>query len=91
LATGKLGFDNPKISVNSRLFDDSDVDKIEVVAIDGRNLWSCCGRSARQLPPGKSCGWRFSRSVFCRISWYKSREGLIWRHRNGATWRGTIL
>ena len=32
-------FDNPKISVNSRLFDDFDLDKVEVVVIDGKNLW----------------------------------------------------
>jgi len=28
-----------KISVNSRLFDDFDLDKVEVVVIDGKNLW----------------------------------------------------
>jgi hypothetical protein len=38
-STGEPDFDNPKISVNSRLFDDSDLDQIEVVVIDGKNLW----------------------------------------------------
>ncbi|TPI30476.1 GFA family protein [Mesorhizobium sp. B3-1-6] len=38
-STGKPDFDNPKISVNSRLFDDFDLDKVEVVVIDGKNLW----------------------------------------------------
>jgi hypothetical protein len=38
-STGKPDFDNLRISVNSRLFDDFDLDKIEVVVIDGRNLW----------------------------------------------------
>lgn len=38
-STGEPDFDNPKISVNSRLFDDFDLDKIEVVVIDDKNLW----------------------------------------------------
>lgn len=38
-STGEPDFDNPKISVNSRLFDDFDLDKVEVVVIDGKNLW----------------------------------------------------
>lgn len=38
-STGKPDFDNPKISVNSRLFDDFDLDQVEVVVIDGKNLW----------------------------------------------------
>lgn len=38
-SSGEPDFDNPKISVNSRLFDDFDLDKVEVVAIDGKNLW----------------------------------------------------
>jgi hypothetical protein len=36
---GEPNFDNPKISVNARLFDDFDLDKVEVVVIDGKNLW----------------------------------------------------
>lgn len=38
-STGEPDFDNPKVSVNARLFDDFDLDKIEVVVIDGKNLW----------------------------------------------------
>ena len=38
-STGKPDFDNPKISVNARLFDDFDLDAVEVVVIDGKNLW----------------------------------------------------
>lgn len=38
-SSGEPDFDNPKISVNSRLFDDFDLGKVEVVMIDGRNLW----------------------------------------------------
>ena len=38
-STGKPDFDNPKISINARLFDDFDLDKVEVVVIDGKNLW----------------------------------------------------
>jgi len=38
-STGKPDFDNPKVSINSRLFDDFDLDKVEVVVIDGKNLW----------------------------------------------------
>lgn len=38
-STGTPDFDNPKISVNARLFDDFDLDTVEVVVIDGKNLW----------------------------------------------------
>ncbi|TIN50529.1 MAG: GFA family protein, partial [Mesorhizobium sp.] len=38
-STGEPDFDNPKISVNARLFDDFDLDNVEVVVIDGKNLW----------------------------------------------------
>lgn len=38
-STGSPNFDNPRISVNARLFDDFDLDKVEVVMIDGKNLW----------------------------------------------------
>ena len=38
-STGEPDFDNPKVSVNARLFDDFDLDAVEVVVIDGRNLW----------------------------------------------------
>jgi hypothetical protein len=38
-STGKPDFDNPKISVNARLFDDFDINALEVVTIDGKNLW----------------------------------------------------
>jgi len=38
-STGKPDFDNPKIGVNSRLFDDFDLDAVPVTIIDGKNLW----------------------------------------------------
>ena len=38
-SSGEPDFDNPKISVNARLFDDFDLDAVEVVVIDGKNLW----------------------------------------------------
>ena len=38
-STGQPDFDNPKISINARLFDDFDLDTVEVVVIDGKNLW----------------------------------------------------
>ena len=38
-STGKPDFDNPRIGVNARLFDVVDLDKIEVVVLDGKNAW----------------------------------------------------
>ncbi len=38
-STGEPDFDNPKVSVNARLFDDFDLGAVEVVVIDGKNLW----------------------------------------------------
>ncbi len=38
-STGEPDFDNPRVSVNARLFDDFDLGVIEVVVIDGKNLW----------------------------------------------------
>lgn len=38
-STGKADFDNPRIGVNARLFDDFDLDKVEVVVLDGKNEW----------------------------------------------------
>ena len=38
-STGEPNFDNPKISINSRLFDDFDLASVEHVLIDGKNLW----------------------------------------------------
>src|SRR5437868_4782042 len=38
-STGKPDFDNPKIGVNARLFDDFDLDAVPVNVIDGKNLW----------------------------------------------------
>ena len=38
-SSGKPDFDNPRVSINARLFDDFDLDAIEVVTIDGKNLW----------------------------------------------------
>lgn len=38
-SSGKADFDNPKISINARLFDNFDLGAVEVVTIDGKNLW----------------------------------------------------
>jgi hypothetical protein len=38
-SSGEPNFDDPRISVNARLFDDFDLGTVEVVVIDGRNLW----------------------------------------------------
>ena len=38
-STGEPDFDNPRIGVNARLFDDFDLDAVEVAVIDGKNLW----------------------------------------------------
>lgn len=38
-STGEPDFENPKVSVNARLFDGFELDAVEVVMIDGRNLW----------------------------------------------------
>jgi hypothetical protein len=38
-SSGKADYDNPQIAVNARLFDDFDLDAVEVATIDGKNLW----------------------------------------------------
>lgn len=38
-STGKADFDNPRIAVNARLFDEFDLDAVPVETIDGKNLW----------------------------------------------------
>jgi hypothetical protein len=38
-STGKPDFNHPKVGVNSRLFDDFDLDAVPVTVIDGKNLW----------------------------------------------------
>ena len=38
-STGKPDFDNPKVGINARLFDDFDLDAVPVTVIDGKNLW----------------------------------------------------
>ncbi len=38
-STGEPDFDNPRIGVNARLFDDFDLETVEAVTIDGKNLW----------------------------------------------------
>jgi len=38
-STGQPDFNNPKIGVNARLFDDFDLEAVEVTVIDGKNLW----------------------------------------------------
>jgi hypothetical protein len=37
--TGQADYDKPKITINARLFDDYDVSSIEIVHLDGKNLW----------------------------------------------------
>jgi hypothetical protein len=37
--TGKPDFDNPRVSVNSRLLNDFDLDALPITVIDGKNLW----------------------------------------------------
>ena len=36
---GAPDFDNLKVGINARLFDDFDLDKVPVKVIDGKNLW----------------------------------------------------
>ena len=36
---GTPDFTNPRIGVNAHLFDDFDLEKVEVVVLDGKNLW----------------------------------------------------
>ena len=38
-STGKPDFDNPRVSVNSRLLNDFDLDALPITVIDGKNLW----------------------------------------------------
>lgn len=38
-STGKPNFDRMRIAVNARLLDDFDLEAVETVVIDGRNLW----------------------------------------------------
>jgi hypothetical protein len=38
-SSGEPDFDNPKVTVNSRLFDDFDLGALEVITVDGKNLW----------------------------------------------------
>ncbi|MDQ6437248.1 GFA family protein [Mesorhizobium sp. LHD-90] len=38
-SAGTPDFDNPIVSVNARLLDNFDLDSVEVVVIDGKNLW----------------------------------------------------
>jgi hypothetical protein len=38
-SSGKPDFDNPRIGVNARLFDDFDLAAVPVTTIDGKNLW----------------------------------------------------
>ena len=38
-STGKPDFDNPKVAVNARLFDDFDLDSVLVNVIDDKKLW----------------------------------------------------
>lgn len=38
-STGKPDFDNPRVAVNARLFDEFDLEAVPVTMIDGKNLW----------------------------------------------------
>ena len=38
-STGEANFDKMRIAVNARLFDDFDLDEVEIAVIDGKNLW----------------------------------------------------
>ena len=38
-STGEPDFDNPRIGVNARLFEDFDLADVPVKTIDGKNLW----------------------------------------------------
>ena len=38
-ASGRPDFNNMKVSVNARLFDDIDLAAVPVKVIDGKNLW----------------------------------------------------
>lgn len=38
-STGTPDFDNPIVGINSRLLDSFDLDSVEIVVIDGKNLW----------------------------------------------------
>jgi hypothetical protein len=38
-STGKPDFENPRVGVNARLFNDFDLDAVPVTVIDGKNLW----------------------------------------------------
>jgi hypothetical protein len=38
-ADGKVDYDNPKVSVNARLFEDFDVEALPVVRVNGRTDW----------------------------------------------------
>jgi hypothetical protein len=38
-STGEPNFDNPRISLNARLFEDFDLAAVPVEVLDGKNLW----------------------------------------------------
>lgn len=38
-SSGEPDFDKMRVAVNARLFDDFDLDAVEVELIDGKNLW----------------------------------------------------
>ncbi|WP_237154008.1 GFA family protein [Oryzibacter oryziterrae] len=38
-SNGRPDFDNPKVGINARLFDDFDLGSVPVDTVDGRNLW----------------------------------------------------
>ena len=38
-STGKPDFENMRVGVNARLFDEFDLEKVKVEVIDGKNLW----------------------------------------------------
>jgi len=38
-STGEPDFENLRVAVNARIFDDFDLDAVPVTVIDGKNLW----------------------------------------------------
>lgn len=38
-STGEPDFENPRIAINARLFEDFDLDAVPVEVLDGKNLW----------------------------------------------------
>ena len=62
-STGVADFSKPRIGVNARLFDDFDLDAVEVVVVDGKNLLvtpADANRAMRSRLPGRPTSSRCS-------------------------------